>query len=186
MRALLFTVALLSTTLSRAAVGGLGLSLSASVAVGDAARVKAALAAGAEGELNVRGPAGQTPLMAACLGGHADVAVLLLDAGADATIGEKDGYTCLHGAGFQGRAAVARAALPRLDHSASQHRDGFFPIHRACWGREERHADTVAAFLEAGVPADLKAANGETCATMTKNAHTLAVLAAARGDAREL
>lgn len=31
------------------------------------------------------------------------------------------------------------------------HKDGFIGMHRACWGQEQRHTDTVKAFLEAGV-----------------------------------
>jgi hypothetical protein len=30
------------------------------------------------------------------------------------------------------------------------HVDGFIPMHRACWGDEQRHTDTVRVFLEAG------------------------------------
>ena len=39
---------------------------------------------------------------AACLAGKHKVVKKLLTAGADWRIGEKDGYTCMHGAGFQG------------------------------------------------------------------------------------
>ena len=63
----------------------------------------------------------------------------------DAGVGEKDGYTPLHGAGFQGRAEIARLLLEdarNLDPN-SFHEDGFAPLHRACWGREQRHADTI-------------------------------------------
>jgi len=35
----------------------------------------------------------------------------LLAAGADVSIGEKDGYTPMHGAGFQGRAEVAKLLI---------------------------------------------------------------------------
>merc|ERR1711902_443115 len=34
------------------------------------------------------------------------------------------------------------------------HKDGFEPIHRACWGKEGRHTSTVKFFLENGVPVD--------------------------------
>ena len=40
----------------------------------------------------------QTSLMVACLNGMGPMAEILLKHGADRTIGEKDGYTCLHGA----------------------------------------------------------------------------------------
>ena len=45
--------------------------------------------------------------MRAVLSGKLRAVELLLRAGADTSIGEKDGYTPLHGAGFQGRAAIA-------------------------------------------------------------------------------
>ena len=46
--------------------------------------------------------------MASCLGGHLDAAKALLELGADVTVPEKDGYTPMHGAGFQGRAEIGR------------------------------------------------------------------------------
>ena len=42
------------------------------------------------------------PPKAACLAGKHKVVKQLLRAGANWKIGEKDGYTCLHGAAFQG------------------------------------------------------------------------------------
>jgi ankyrin repeat protein len=45
---------------------------------------------------------GQTPLMMATLQGKTDAVKALLQMdGVDVTIGEKDGYTPMHGAGFQ-------------------------------------------------------------------------------------
>ena len=43
----------------------------------------------------------QTPIMAASLGGKAEIIEVLLKAGADTSIPEADGYTPLHGAAFQ-------------------------------------------------------------------------------------
>jgi ankyrin repeat protein len=50
----------------------------------------------------------QSPLMAACLGGHLVAAETLLELDADVSVPEKDGYTPMHGAGFQGRAEIGR------------------------------------------------------------------------------
>ena len=130
--------------------------------------------------MDTRGEGGQTALMSACLRGHAEVALLLLESGADVLLGEKDGYTCLHGAGFQGRPEVVRrvlASFPNTPNTA--HKDGFHPIHRACWGRETRHADAVKAFVEHGVPHDVRASSGETPLDIARrigNAQTIAVL----------
>ena len=55
---------------------------------------------------------GQTPLMMAVLMGREGVVeVLLAEPAVDASIPEKDGYTPLHGAGFQGRARIASMLL---------------------------------------------------------------------------
>ena len=53
-------------------------------------------------DINQRGPGGQTPLMNAVLSGQTEVVKALLELGADHKIPEKDGYTPMHGAGFQG------------------------------------------------------------------------------------
>ena len=53
-------------------------------------------------DINQRGPGGQTPLMNAVLSGQTEVVKALLELGADYKIPEKDGYTPMHGAGFQG------------------------------------------------------------------------------------
>jgi len=127
--------------------------------------VLSALSAGAridERRGEFAGPGLASPLMAAALGGAAAVVPALLAAGADATLGEKDGYTPLHGAAFQGRAAAAAALLAHARVPNAAHADGFWPLHRACWGRERRHADTVAAFLNAGADHAVRAASGET------------------------
>jgi ankyrin repeat protein len=62
--------------------------------------------------LNTPGLGGQTPLMAAVLTGSYDVVDILLRLGADATIGEADGYTPMHGAGFQGNNYPLEVASP--------------------------------------------------------------------------
>jgi hypothetical protein len=47
-------------------------------------------------------PATISGAQAACLAGKHKAVKKLLEAGASWRIGEKDGYTCMHGAGFQG------------------------------------------------------------------------------------
>lgn len=154
--------------LSVAAMGeSMGLSVWMSASTGDVLGLERALASEKSvSTLNVRGSGGQTPLMAACLHGHADVVIALLTAGADPEIGEEQGYTCLHGAGFQGRASVIRAVAAFPHFSAivpyGRHADGYAPAHRAAWGKEKRHAEALAAFFETGVSIDIEAASGET------------------------
>ena len=116
---------------------------------------------------------------------------------------EQDGYDVLHAAAFQGRDLILRLLLAECmtlyrdhhDHDAPDadaeatpltfldpitdvHADGFYPIHRACWGREQRHTDTVEVFLilKGGILKDLPAENGQTCYDMTPNPATQALL----------
>ena len=119
---------------------------------------------------------GQTPVMMSVLRGRTEmVRLLLAEDAVDVTIGEMQGYTVMHGAGFQGRAEILRLLLEdKRDIDPSHiHSDGFSPLHRACWGNEARHTDTVKVFLEeAGVPWDLRSKKGTTCLDVTSNQGT--------------
>ena len=56
--------------------------------------------------------------------------------------------------------------------------DGYTPIHRACWGRTQRHADTVQVFLEFGhvSPFEPSRNDGRVPLDMTTNPATRKVL----------
>ena len=116
---------------------------------------------------------GQTPLMMSVLMGRTDLVKFFLEKGADVTIPEKDGYTPVHGAGFQGRADIMKILIEHGLDPSDRHQDGFTPLHRACWGREDRHTETVRVLLDAGVPATQPDAQGRTCAVMSNNDNTL-------------
>jgi ankyrin repeat protein len=77
----------------------------------------------------------QTPLMTACLSGSVEAVRTLLELKANPKLGEKDGYTCLHGVAFQGRADVARMLLRDMPGAVPNdyHRDGYLPVHRTVW-----------------------------------------------------
>jgi hypothetical protein len=130
--------------------------------------------------INTIGPntGGQTALMHAVLTGKETAVRVLLDLGADASIPEKDGYTPMHGAGFQGRASIAKMLMEDgLNPSHVHKRDGYTPIHRACWGREARHAETVQVLLELGHVSPLEPSrDGKVPLDMTTNPATIQVL----------
>jgi ankyrin repeat protein len=130
---------------------------------------------------------GQTPLINAVLMGKLNAVNTLLDLDADTSQTEKDGYNVLHAAGFQGRADILKVLLYKkgLD-PMDKHTDGYYPIHRACWGRETRHTDTVEVFLEYGISPNLPAENGKTCAEMTPNEGTRTLLSNYKGSKSEL
>ena len=109
-------------------------------------------------------------MMAATLAGNVEIVKFLLQKGADPEIGEKQGYTPMHGAAFQGRADVTRALIQAQLNPSHMHEDGFRPIHRACWGKEPRHTDTVAVLIEGGVKPTEAAKDGSTPLSMAEAA----------------
>lgn len=126
-------------------------------------------------DIDLQGGGGQTPLVLAVLSGKLQAVETLLKLGANVDIPEKDGYTVMHAAGFQGRAEILKILAAHQDGAIDfmhLHSDGYYPMHRACWGRERRHTETVQTFLELGVPPDLPAINGKDCLTMAKNPDT--------------
>lgn len=127
---------------------------------GPAEDLRRAVADGAE--VNAPGAGGQTPLMAATLRGALEHVKVLLELGADVSIGEENGYTPIHGAGFQGRAEVMQALIDHGMDPDDLHEDGYRPIHRACWGGEQRHADTVEVLLKAGAKHNAETTDGST------------------------
>mmetsp|Transcript_13287 Transcript_13287/g.22703 ORF Transcript_13287/g.22703 Transcript_13287/m.22703 type:complete len:195 (+) Transcript_13287:118-702(+) len=136
-----------------------------------------ALKAGAN--INALSPRGQqTPLMQSVLHGRTKMVKFCLDHGADVTIPERDGYTPMHGAGFQGRSEIAallkQAGVPLRD----VHSDGYEPAIRSCWGAEPRHTDAVEWFLANGVPLE---EIYDKCMEMTNNPHTKAMLQKQKG-----
>jgi ankyrin repeat protein len=104
----------------------------------------------------------QSALVAAALQGHAGVVRVLLEAGADPTVPEKDGFTVWHAAAFQGRAKVLvvldELSVPGFGISEI---DGFTPLHRAAWGRRPGHVAAVRFLIgPGGRDCQLKAENG--------------------------
>lgn len=92
----------------------------------------------------------QTPFMTSALKGNVKMMAKLLELGADPNKGEENGYTAFHGAGFQGHAEVARflcREVKQLDAN-EMHKDGYRPIHRACWGKEARFGEFVKVLIE--------------------------------------
>jgi ankyrin repeat protein len=85
-----------------------------------------ALARGAN--INAISPKGQqTPLMQSVLHGRDSMVRWCLANGADTTIPEKDGYTPMHGAAFQGHAVIADMLLSHGVPLRDIHEDGFEP-----------------------------------------------------------
>jgi ankyrin repeat protein len=118
--------------------------------------------------------------MAAVLQGNNElVAFFLGNRTVDTELGEMDGYTPVHGAGFQGRSEIMRLLFEHGTHVNHRHEgDGYRPVHRACWGHHERHFETVRYLVEeANVPSDVPGGpQQKSCSDMTLNARIRAWL----------
>jgi ankyrin repeat protein len=78
--------------------------------------------------INAISPRGsQTPLMQSVLHGKIKMVKFALENGADVTIGERDGYTPMHGAGFQGHAEIAELLLKHGVGLRDVHKDRYEP-----------------------------------------------------------
>lgn len=134
--------------------------------------------------INAISPGGQqTPLMQNVLHGRAQSVKFCLENNADTTIAERSGYTPMHGAGFQGRAEIAQLLKDHDVGLRDKHSDGYEPAIRACWGRDARHVETLAWFLDNGVPVkDIS----EICLKMAKNEQIRDMITQRLGEADEL
>ena len=147
----------------------------AAASAGSSLEVSRALSDGAEIDAIADNEGGRSALMAACLAGKHKTVKTLLAAGADWRVGEKDGYTCMHGAGFQGHAKVVATALAAgVPVRGNPHEDGFLPIHRACWGDSKGHADTVRMMvLQGKEDVDARTADRQTPLLLVAAARTI-------------
>jgi ankyrin repeat protein len=74
----------------------------------------------------------------------------------------------MHGAGFQGRATIASKLIKYGIRPNDFHSDGYSPIHRAAWGRESRHTETVRVLITEGkVDPNTLSKDGKTAFDMT-------------------
>lgn len=128
---------------------------------------------------------GQTPLIFAALRGYPHAVKTLLELGANIHATEQEGYNVLHAAATKGQAETLEVLYDHIAENSIDmnittdlHADGYYPLHRACWGHEPHHTETVRVMLEKfGVPYDLKSTHGKTCIHVTKNQGTLVVIA---------
>lgn len=150
----------------------------------DPTAVRAALSDGAD--IDESGDEGETPLMAAVRADKLRAAAALMKMGADATVRGADGLTPLHVAAHRGNGKIVRMLL-RYDADARDiHSDGLTPFHRACAGAEAGHTDAVFAFLDTGIEADLRTADGrQPMELSSKNANTRKLLAEALQEKRQ-
>jgi ankyrin repeat protein len=98
-------------------------------------------------------------LYLAAWNGHADVAELLLAAGADVGVKDSDGRTPLHLAARYGHADVAEPLLAAGADAEAKDSYNRTPLHRAAW---YGHTDVVEQLLAAGADVEVKDSGGQT------------------------
>jgi uncharacterized protein len=116
------------------------------------------------------GSDGHTPLLVAARDGLADVAAMLLEAGAEQTL--TDHYmqaVPAHKAAYMGHAEVlwVLAKSPKFAEilNARGPYNGYTPLHDATW---HGHTEAVRVFLEAGARTDLVGYDGKTALDLAK------------------
>ena len=112
--------------------------------------------------MNRRHGAGRTPLHAAVLDGHQEVAALLLAHGADPNMTDEKGQTALHLAAFGGYRAAVDVLLARgADVNAKDVR-GQTPLHLAAKATHPAAAIVVGLLLDRGASGDADDEHGQT------------------------
>lgn len=94
---------------------------------------------------------GATPLHRAITRGHNEIALFLIEQGADTTLQDKEGYTPLHYTAEYGNIIVAKAILEK--NTASLHMENKYcerPLYRAVRNAKKEPFPMVTLFLEKG------------------------------------
>jgi cytohesin len=138
---------------------GLDEELFEAVGDGNAAKVRELLKRGANP--NAKNEHGWTPLHRAAYRGHADVARLLLEHGADANAKSKDSFfpTPLHLAAAVGHVDVTKLLLEHGADANAKNKYGYTPLHFAA---NKGHAEVARLLLEYGANVNAKEKDGFT------------------------
>lgn len=99
-------------------------------------------------------------MMAATLKNQLPSVRFLLHKKADPLMADKDGYTPLDAAAFNGFDEIVHEILKHhptlIKHAHGT--DGLNPMHRAAWGSEDKHVETIGKFLLMGGNGNIRAA----------------------------
>ncbi|MDZ4769392.1 MAG: ankyrin repeat domain-containing protein [Chloroflexota bacterium] len=154
-------------------------ALMKAVEAGDAARVKALIAAGES--VNVANASGDYPLVMAAYLGHSAIVGMLLDAGADLTVTDPGmKATALHAASYAGRHDAA-ALLVRAGIAVDQQGpyNGYTALHDAIW---QNNIDVARMLIEAGADLTIRNNEGQTplAFAQAKRHHEIAAIIEAK------
>ena len=112
-------------------------------------------------EMNAVNKKGVSALLLGCCLGHTDSVEVLLNAGADPTILDEVGYSCLFAA-VDGRCStnILQALIDRGAHIGVKRKDGTNALLCAC---RTKQSESVRFLLEAGADVNISTPDGNTC-----------------------
>ena len=112
-------------------------------------------------DVNATNKRGRTPLLLSCFFRQIDSVNVLLAAGADTTICDEEGFSCLHAA-IDGRCSkdTLQALIDHGAHIDTTRKDGANALLRACYTGQ---SESVRFLLEAGADESIVTPNGNTC-----------------------
>ena len=125
----------------------------------------------------------ETPLHAALHGGHADIALLLLEHGSDAKAKDDNEDTPLHLASQGGHVEVARVLLEHGVDMESRDGEEFNPLDRAS---EEGHVEVARVLLEHGADVKAQCKKSTTALHLAKGEEVVRLLLEHGADANAL
>lgn len=158
-------------------------ALFSAVSRDSAPKIEAALKAGANPNCRHHDMKKITPLILAAISGRGTSTAKLLAAGADTSLFGEDGITAMHAAAYHGQWGVVQLLINHGDDPDQLSQDGYTPLFRACWGKEQHHTDAVNILVSAGVDFELKR-NGKLPVAMAGRKETVDLLRAYRDGRR--
>ena len=120
-------------------------------------------------DVNAVNKSGKTPLLLSCFYGQQDSVKLLLGAGADPTISDEQGFSCLHAA-VDGRCnkAMLQTLIDHGAHTDAKRQDGTTALLAAC---RTGQSESVMFLLEAGADVNIVKPDGNTCLYLAIHGH---------------
>eukprot|EP00117_Sycon_ciliatum_P010554 scpid51507/ scgid5723/ Ankyrin repeat and SAM domain-containing protein 1A; Odin len=114
----------------------------------------------------VRAECGSTPLILSCLNGHHDLALLLIQHGADVNREDLSGNTALHWAAFHDRQDFVDTLIKGKVKPNIANRDGETPLHFIVKKMQVGQPLTMVRLLQGGANAGSKNSSGDTPLTL--------------------
>ena len=120
-------------------------------------------------DVNAVNKKGRTPLLLSCIFGQMDSVRALLEAGADPTIGDEEGFSCLHAAvDGQCSKGTLQALIDHGAHIDAKRNDGTTALLSAC---KRGQSTSVIFLLDSGADMNIRKPDGNTCLYLAVHGH---------------